>query len=63
MRLIDRGRDILPKDCNSDRERTCGGGECHEICSAGGKIGRKRRFAVLVPYNGLFIALFAVCAI
>src|SRR5262249_37272405 len=43
MRLIDRGRGILAKYSNSDSEELRVG-ERHEICSAGGKLARKRHF-------------------
>src|SRR6201993_4617986 len=63
MRLIDRGRDILPKDCNSDREKKQRVGSAMRFAALAASLVGSAVFAVLIPYNVLFIALFAVCAI
>src|SRR6516162_10374792 len=63
MRPIDRGRDILPKDCNQRPRKKQRVGSAMRFAALAASLAGSAVFAVLIPYNVLFIALFAVCAI
>src|SRR5262245_14685491 len=54
---------ILPKDCNSNRETNGGVGSAMRFAALAGSLVGSVVFAVLIPYNVVFIVLFALCAI